>query len=81
MIEELKAMPRGAVFTHEVLEDGTLKTTSGKVAMPIHAQAEGLLKKLIQDLNGGKGRNARSNIGHSHKDTGYHVHGGEGHQH
>ena len=80
-IEQLNSMPPGKVFVHEVLEDGTLKTTSGKVAMPIHSKGEALLRDLQLGLNGGKGKNARKAISHYHADTGQHTHGGEGVQH
>lgn len=80
-IEQLDKMPAGKIFTHTVLDDGTVKTESGKVAMPIHSKGEALLRDLIIGLNAGKGTNTRKNLPHSHRDTGMHVHGGEGHQH
>ena len=80
-IEQLDSKPQGTIFTHEVLEDGTVKTTSGKIAMPIHSRGEALLRDLIAQLNGGKGANTRTNLPHAHRDTGMHVHGGEGEQH
>lgn len=77
-IPKLKAPPRGLVFTHEILEGGLVKTTSGKVAMPIHSAAEKMLSDMATELGGAS---TRTNLPHSHRDTGHHVHGGHGHQH
>ena len=80
-IDQLTSTPKGVIFTHEVLEDGTVKTQSGRIAMPIHSRGEALLRDLIIGLNAGKGANTRTNLPHAHRDTGMHVHGGEGKQH
>jgi hypothetical protein len=80
-IEQLDSKPPGTIFTHEVLEDGTVKTTSGKIAMPIHSKGEALLRDLVAGLNSGKGANSRKNLPHTHHDTGLHTHGSDGVQH
>lgn len=82
-IEELKSMPKGVVFIHEIMDDGTLKTTSpGKVDAPIHSTAEKLLLNIQADMNSGKGKNSRQSIGHSHSHHGHtHTHGGHTHSH
>lgn len=59
----------------EILDDGTIKTSTDKVSMPNHANAEGFLRE-IRRLAGGKTESKRK-TGHHH--THSHTHE-KGHQ-
>lgn len=63
----------------EVLEDGTIKTTTDKVSMPNHANAEAFLREVARLAGGKTERKARHGHigGHVHE----HEHGGEFHSH
>lgn len=45
-------------MTIEILEDGTIKTTSDKISIPNHASAEAFLKDVAR-LAGGESTRAR----------------------
>lgn len=63
------------IINIEILEDGTVKTSTGKVSMANHSNAESALRILQQTL-GGKTDDRR--IGHSH---GHHHHHHHDHDH
>lgn len=75
------------VMEIEVLADGTIKTSTNKVSMANHANAEGFLRMLAQ-LTGGESKRTLK-IGaslhgalHKHASDGHtHAHGGAGHSH
>ena len=64
----------------EILEDGTIKTTTDKVSMPNHASAEEFLR-LLAELAGGEQRRVRRGHSHHHhhEHDHLHAHGGHGH--
>ncbi len=56
----------------EVLEDGSLKITTGKVSMPNHTNAEGLIRELVTGM-GGKSQRVRKGL-HTHTHEQGHEH-------
>lgn len=78
-ITELKEMPKTAIMVHDILDDGTLKTTvPGSISDPVvHSTAEKILLAFQADLNSGKGKNSRTRLNPGHT----HTHGGHTHTH
>lgn len=66
-------------ITFEILPDGTIKTTTDKVSMPNHANAEAFLREVARLAGGTVERKRRH--GHTHSHTHEHEHGGEHHTH
>lgn len=64
------------IFTGEVLEDGTIKTTTGKIGAQFHQAAEAFMKMIAQ-LTGGKTTIATRGDAHTHT----HHHGEQTHSH
>lgn len=65
----------------EVLADGTIKSSTDKVSMPNHANAESFLAQIAR-LAGGATTRVRKVGTHSHTHTGekaHHGHGGHSH--
>lgn len=63
----------------EILPDGTIKTSTDKVSMPNHANAEAFLREMAR-LAGGPTERKRKH-GHAHTHTHDHVHDHEHHHH
>lgn len=63
------------VIEIEVLEDGTIKTSTNKVSMPNHANAEAFLRDMARMAGGEVERKRKT--GHAHHDH----HGHEHHHH
>jgi len=65
----------------EILPDGTIKSSTDKVSMPNHANAEAFLREMARLAGGSTERK------HKHGKTGFHthekehIHGGHGHSH
>ena len=60
----------------EILEDGTIKTTTDAVSMPNHANAEQFLREMARLAGGTTVRKAKQGHSHAHG----HEHGHD-HQH
>jgi len=62
----------------EILPDGTIKTTTDKVSMPNHANAEAFLREMARLAGGQTERKHRHGHGHyhSHEHQHEHQHGG-----
>lgn len=60
----------------EILPGGIIKTTTDKVSMPNHANAEGFLRDMAR-MAGGKITRTHRHGGHSHS----HNHNHEHHEH
>jgi len=65
----------------EVLEDGTLKVTSGKVSMPNHAGAEAFLRDLARGCGGKTERHHKAGVVGAVLHAAKHIVGGVGHSH
>ncbi len=61
----------------EILEDGTIKTTTDPISAPNHQSAEGFMRDLAQLAGGETTRKARH--GHTHAHT--HTHAEADHTH
>lgn len=64
----------------EVLPDGTIKTSTDKVSMPNHANAEAFLRDMAK-LAGGPVQRKSKPHSHGHTHAHEHEHGGEHHTH
>ena len=58
----------------EVLADGTLKITTGKISGPNHGNAESLLKEIRKEMGGEVKRVKKSHNYHNHHGDKDHVH-------
>ncbi len=63
----------------EILPNGLVKITSGKISLAIHAKIEVAVKRFEEMLGGGDTK--VSHLPHAHRDTGVHTHGKGGIQH
>jgi len=63
-------------LTIEILEDGTIKTTTDPISGPNHQNAESFLKGMADLAGGNTKREARKDKKHQH-----HHHHGDGHVH
>ena len=61
----------------EVLEDGTIKTTTDQVSMPNHQNAENFLREMGRLCGGIVKRIRRQDVQHTH----VHTHDGQTHSH
>lgn len=66
-------------LTIEILEDGTIKTTSDAVSAANHENAEQFLKALARLAGGETTREARKDVKHGHVHL--HTHGKQHHHH
>lgn len=57
----------------EILDDGSLKISTGKISMANHGGAELLIRELIKGA-GGEAVRAKAGHAHSHDHHGEHVH-------
>lgn len=58
----------------EVLEDGTIKTSTNKVSMPNHANAEAFLRDIAKMAGGTVERKRKAGHAHHHHHEGHHHH-------
>lgn len=65
----------------EILEDGTIKSSTGKVSAPNHANAEGFFRFMAQKCGGLFSRKAKHGHGLHHHHDHEHQHEGHGHDH
>jgi hypothetical protein len=61
-------------ITIEVLENGVLKIETGKVSMPNHTNAEGLIRELATGMGGTVVRNSQGMHMHTHEQGVTHEH-------
>lgn len=66
-------------LTIEILEDGTIKTTSNAVSAVNHENAEQFLKAMARLAGGETTREARKDVKHGHVHL--HVHAKQHHHH
>ena len=66
-------------FAIEILEDGTIKSSSGPVSPENHQGAEAFLKMLAALTGGATNRRARGDLAEAHRHT--HAHGEHTHEH
>jgi hypothetical protein len=65
----------------EILEDGTIKTTTDAVSGANHANAEQFLKYIATLAGGPTDRQRRGDVHHHHGHTHSHDHGDTDHEH
>jgi len=64
-------------FQIEVLEDGTIKSSTDKISGPNHSSAENFLREMARMAGGTTTRTKKPNAKHEHS----HGHGEHEHQH
>ncbi len=69
----------GDVITIEILEDGTIKTSTDAISMPNHSNAERLMIDLARSTDGQVNRVSKHS--HRHGKQKHHRHAGHDHRH
>ena len=62
------------VMTITILEDGTIRSETGKVAAPVHQSAEAFLAGITTDTGGAARRDSKHGHAHDHTHTHDHTH-------
>jgi hypothetical protein len=66
-------------LTIEIMDDGTIKTTTDAVSAANHSNAEGFLAHMARLAGGERKRARRGDVEHSHDHS--HSHGDHDHEH